>query len=138
VLGHYTATGGRSGTLEYGDKRAQLYLQSDGFGGTIHAGKVGGTSNRSIVIRNDKQVLAEAWRERVLPALRYRFVYAGEAFEVAAGSMSTTSEGRISRGPARVGAFRRPSGSARNFFVACHKELSDELVVALSSILLLR
>ncbi len=137
-LGRYTGTGRRSGTLEYGDKQANLYIQGAPFGGSVYAGKVGGRSNRSIVIRDETHVIAEVWREKIFPAKRYRFVHAGETFYVAGGGLSLTLPGGISRNGEQIGAFRRPSGSSRNLFLAVRKDLSDELKVCFGTIILLQ
>src|SRR5437879_8499691 len=84
-LGRYTGNGKKSATLEYGDKKATLYIQGGYLAGSVYEGKVGGSSNNSIVIRDDTRVIAEAWRIRIFPAAGYRCVYAGENFEITFG-----------------------------------------------------
>ncbi len=137
-LGRYTTSGPKSGELEYGGRKANLYIQAAPFWGSVYAGKVGGSSNRSTVIRDESHVIAEAWREKVLPAPRYRLVYQGKTLVVAAGGLSVTLPGSITRNGEQIGAFRRPSGSSRNLFVALRTDLEDELKVCLCAILLLR
>jgi hypothetical protein len=136
-VGRYTSTINKSGTLAYGGKTAGLFIQGGVVGGSRYAGKVGGTSNDSIVIRDDAHVIAEVWRENAMPPIRYRFVAGGETFSITTGGLSPTSAGTIVLGEEQVGAFRRGSGTLRNVFVALRPELSEELKVCLCSIILL-
>ena len=136
-IGRYTSNINKSGTLEYGGRKAALYIQGGVVGGSAYAGKVGGTSNDSIVIRDETRVIAEVWRENAVPPIRYRFVAAGETLQITTGGISPTSPGTILRGGEEVGAFRRQSVGARNVFVALRKELPDEMKVSLCSIILL-
>lgn len=136
-VGRYTSTINKSGTLEYGGKTAGLFIQGGVVGGSRYAGKAGGASKDSIVIRDEAHVIAEVWRENAVPPIRYRFVAGGETFSITTGGLSPTSAGAIVRGEEQVGAFRRASGTLRNIFVALRPELAEELKVCLCSIILL-
>jgi hypothetical protein len=137
-LGRYTGNGKKSATLEYGGKKATLYIQGGFLGGAEYAGKVGGSSNNSIVIRDDNGLIAEAWRVRIFPAAGYRCVYARDSFEITFGGIWATSQGSITHNREQIGAFRRPSASSRNRFLALPRNLSEELTVCLCSISLLQ
>lgn len=52
-LGRYTGKINKSATIEYSGKTITLYIQGATIGGSAYAGKVGGTANDSIVIRDD-------------------------------------------------------------------------------------
>ena len=136
-LGRYTSKINKSATIEYSGKTITLYIQGATPGGSAYAGKVGGTANDSIVIRDDHHVIAEAWRETTIPPIRYRFVYSGDTFEIRTGGLSPTSAGTIQQSDKQVATFRRPSLAARNTFIAFRKELADELKVCFCSIVLL-
>ena len=139
-IGRYIGNkvGDKSAALEYAGQKASLYIQGGLIGGSIYAGKVGGTSNDSIVIRDEARLIAECWRETVLPTISYRFVYSGQTFQIAMGGLSTTTPGTIFQNGRQVGAFRRPELASRNILIAISSELPDELKVCLCSIVLLQ
>jgi hypothetical protein len=135
-LGSYTGNRRKSGAFEYGGKKASLYIQGAPFGGSAYAGKVGGSSDRSIVIRDENRLIAEVWRVRVFP-VAYRLAYGGETLQITAG-IWPTRPGNIMRAGELVGVFRRPAVSSRNLFLACRGDLPDELKVYLCGICLLQ
>ncbi len=139
-LGRYIGTkiGDKSAVLQYGGKKASLYIQGGVLGGSIYAGKVGGTSDDSIVIRDETHLVAECWRESVVPAIEYRLVYSGETFRIATGGLSPTALGTITQDGRQLAAFRRPSLSERNILVAISSTLPDELKICFCSIVLLQ
>ena len=139
-LGRYIGTriGDKSATLQYAGKIASLYIQGGAIGGSTYAGKVGGTSDESIVIRDETHLIAECWREAVLPAINYRFVYSGETFRIATGGLSPTDLGTITQDGRQLAAFRRPSLSERNMLIAISSKLPDELKICLCSVVLLQ
>ena len=136
-LGRYTGNRRKSGTFECGDKKASLYIQGAPFGGSAYAGKVGGSSNRSIVIRDQNHLIAEVWRVRLFPNA-YRLEYGGDTLQIAADGIWPTRPGNITRAGELVGVFRRPAVSSRNLFLACRPDLPDELKVYLCGICLLQ
>ncbi len=138
-LGRYIGSNGRkSATLEYGGKTAQLYIQGALFVGSQYPGKVGGTANDSIVIRDADRVIAEVWRIRVFPAIGYRFIYAGKSFEINWGGVWPTALGSITHDRERIGGFRRYSISSRSLLLALQSNLSQELKVCICGICLLQ
>lgn len=139
-IGRYIGNrvGDKSATLQYAGKKADLYIQGGLIGGSIYAGKVGGTSNDSIVIRDDAHLIAECWRETALPAISYRFVYSGQTFRIAMGGLSPTTPGTIFQDGRQVGAFHRASLASRNTFIAISSKLPDELKICFCSIVLLQ
>ena len=136
-LGRYTTKINKSATIEYSGRTIELYIQGATLAGSAYAGKVGGASNDSIVIRDDQHVIAEVSRETAIPPIRYRFVYSGDTFEIRTGGLSPTNPGTVEHKGGQVAAFRRPSLVARNTFIAFRKELADELKVCFCSIVLL-
>jgi len=139
-LGRYIGTkiGDKSAVLQYAGKKASLYIQGGLVGGSIYAGKVGGTSNDSIVIRDETHLIAECWRESVIPVIEYRLVYSGETFRIATGGLSPTALGTITQDGRQLAAFRRPSLSERNMLVAISSKMPDELKICFCSIILLQ
>jgi hypothetical protein len=138
TVGTYTATGKKSATLEYATIKANLYIQGAPLGGSIYSGKVGGSTNNSIVIRDDARLIAEAWRTRVFPAATYRCACGGETFEITRGGLWPTRLGTIAQGPIQIGAFRRPAASSRNLFIVLRNNLPDELKLCLCALSLLQ
>jgi hypothetical protein len=137
AIGRYIGNINKSATIEAAGKTMQLFIQGAPLGGTIYAGKVGGTSDDSIVIRNDEREIAEIWRENAIPPLHYRMEYSGQSFDVTTGGLSPLAAGTITRANQQIGVFRRVSLSSRNIFVAFRRDLADELKVCLCSIVLL-
>ena len=137
-LGRYTGTGRKSALLQYSRKTANLYIQGAAIGGSTYAGRVGGKSNNSVVIRDDRHVIAEAWRTRVFPATRYKVKCSEDIIQMAFGGIWPTSPGTITRNGEQIAAFRRPNISSRNLFIAFRPQLSDELKVLLCAISLLQ
>ena len=139
-IGRYIGNkvGDKSATLQYAGKKADLYIQRGLIGGSTYAGKVGGTANDSIVIRDEAHLIAECWRETVLPAISYRFVYSSQTFHIAMGGLSPTTPGTILQDGRQVGALRRPEFASRNILIAISSELADELKVCLCIIVLLQ
>ncbi len=137
-IGRYTGKINKSTTLEYGGKKAALYIQGGVVGGSAYRGKVGGTTNDSIVIRDESHLIAECWRENALPPINYRLVYSGQTFHITTGGLSPTTPGTISQQGTQVGAFRRVSAGERNIFIAMSSMLPDELKICFCSIVLLQ
>jgi hypothetical protein len=138
-LGRYIGEGRRSATISYAGGTVRLYIQGSGRNRTKYSGKIGGTSDNSIVIRDDQRVLAEIWRQNALPPIVYRFVCPSQTLRIVTAGWRPTSTGSITREDGgQVATFRRPSLLARNVFVAIQPELSDELKVLLCSILVLQ
>ncbi len=136
-IGRYIGNINKSATIQHSGKTAQLFIQGAPLGGTIYTGKVGGTSDHSIVIRDDTHSIAEIWRENAIPPLRYRMKYSGQTFGITTGGLSPLATGTITHGDQQIAAFRRAALSSRNIFVAFRKGVPDELKVFLCSIVLL-
>lgn len=136
-IGRYIGNINKSATLKYGDMTAQLFIQGGLLGGSIYAGKVGGSSDNSIVIRNDKCVIAEIWRETAIPPWHYRMEYSGQTIGITTGGISPLATGKVTRGNEEIGAFRGVALSSRNLFIALRRDLPDELKVYICSIALL-
>ena len=136
-LGRYVGNINKSATITYSGKTLALYIQGATIGGSAYAGKVGGTSNDSIVIRDDQHLIAEIWRQTAILPIRYHFAYSGDTFEIRTGGLSPTSPGAIERNGEQIAAFRRPSVASRNIFIAFRNDLPDELKVCFCSVVLL-
>lgn len=114
----YVSALSKSATIQYAGATLRLYIQASGINRTMYSGKVGGTSDRSIVIRDNDRVVAEIWRQNALPPMEYRCVCAGETILVHTGGWHPTSPGTIEREGRQIGAFRRPSLCTRNLLIA--------------------
>ncbi|HMD60137.1 MAG TPA: hypothetical protein VKG78_01825, partial [Opitutaceae bacterium] len=97
-----------------------------------------GTSDTSIVIRDGERLVAEIWRENVLPPLTYGVAYSGDSYRLRTGGWLPTSPGTIERDGSQVGAFRRPGILSRNILVAFKPDIPDELKVVFCSVALLQ
>jgi hypothetical protein len=137
-LGRYISTGTKSATIEHDGKPMHLYIQGSGINRTIYSGKVGGSADNSIVIRDDDHLIAEIWRNNALPPVEYKLVYAGETFTIRSSGWSPTRAGTIDHGGQQAGAFRRPSIWAQNILIAVDGKISDELKRLFCSAVLLR
>lgn len=135
-LGRYTSIGRKSGEIVCHGRTLHLYIQGSGLNRTIYSGKVGGSCNDSIVIRENDHLIAEIWRTRILP-VEYRIVYWGETYEVCAGGWLPTAAGSIQTNGVRIGEFRRPHLLARNILVVFKNNLPAELNCVFCSVLLL-
>lgn len=137
-LGRYLATAMKSGDIQCATRTMRLLIQGSGINRTRYAGRVGGTSNNSIVIRDSEEVVAEAWRTRVLPVIEYKIEHGTRTFQMRMSSWSPTALGTIEQGQKQVAAIRRPRVFSRNTFVAFDKSIPDELKTVFMSLLLLR
>lgn len=136
-FGRYSGNDKMSATLTWGNEKADLYVQHAPLGGSIYKGRVGGTSDDSIVISNGTRLIAEVWRESAMPKMHYRFVYKGETYVIDIGAFPL-NQGAIKEGERQLACFRRPRIGARNILVGFHNGISDELKMCFSAILLLQ
>ncbi len=136
-LGRYSSIGRKSGDIVCRGRTLHLYIQGSGLNRTIYSGKVGGSSNNSIVIRDDERLIAEIWRTKVLLQMEYRIAYQGKSYEVRASGWRPTAAGTIETDGIQIGTFRRPRLLTRNILVAFQHDLPAELKCAFCSLLLL-
>jgi hypothetical protein len=136
-FGRYIGNDKMSATLTWGNDKADLYVQHASLGGSIYKGKVGGTSDDSIVISSGTRLIAEVWRESAMPKMHYRFAYEGETYLIDIGAFPL-NEGVITENGRQLACFRRPRIGARNILVGFYNGLSDELKMCFSAILLLQ
>jgi len=137
AIAKYIANSKKRGTLEFGGRKATLYVQGAPLGGSAFAGKVGGSTDDSIVIRDDAHLIAEAWRTRLFPPVRFRCDYRGEQYEITGVSWWGAGAGTVTRNGEQVGAICRPAPGSRNLFLALRRDLPEELKICLCSIALL-
>ncbi len=137
-IGRYIGNINKSGTLEYAGKKVGLYIQGGLFGGSTYSGKVGGTSDKSIVIRDDARLIAEIWRDNAIPPINYRVAYSGDTFYLTTGGILPTSTGAVTHNGRQIGVFRRAAVSARNLFAGFSSGLPEELKMCLSMIAFLK
>ena len=137
-LGRYVATGMKSGEIQCATRTMRLFIQGSGINRTRYAGRVGGSTDNSIVIRDGEQVVAEIWRTRLLPIIECRITHDTRTFQMRMSIWSPTALGTIEEGEKQVAAIRRPRMFSRNRFVAFDKSIPDELKTVFMSVLLLR
>jgi len=137
-FGRFTSALKRSANIACGGRSMHLYIQGSGINRTMYSGKVGGTANDSIVIRDDNGVIAEIWRRGAWPPITYEVAYGGEKFDVRTGGWRPSSPGTIHHNSEQVGAFRRPSVFRRNILIAFEKNLPAELRTIFCSTVLLQ
>jgi hypothetical protein len=137
-IGRYTADSRKRAKLEYAGKKTTMYIQGGPFGGSSFAGRVGGTTKDSIVVRDDSHVLAEIWRANVIPPVRYRCRSANHDCQITTAGFWGTGMGSVREGDDQIAAFRRNSLSSRNVFLAFRNDVRDELKLCICSIALLQ
>ncbi|MGH9684537.1 MAG: hypothetical protein ACRD4S_13115 [Candidatus Acidiferrales bacterium] len=137
-LGRYLGYTMKRADIEYGGRKATLFIQGGAIGGSAYAGKVGGASRVSIVIRNESHVIAEVLRKNARPPIDYEMNFQRQIIAIRTGGWSPTSAGIIRRGDEVIGRFRRPRLAYRKILVALRGDLPDELKVCLCSIILLQ
>ena len=138
AIAKYIGNSKKRGTLEFGGRKATLYIQGAPLGGSAFAGKVGGTTDDSIVIRDDAHLIAEAWRTKILPPVRFRCDYRGERYEITGVGWWGAGAGAVTRNGEHVGAICRPALGSRNLFLVLRRDLPEELKICLCSIALLQ
>ncbi len=137
-IANYVSHSTKSATLEHNADTATVFIQWSSFGGSAFAGKIGGTSNDSMLIRSEARVWAEIFRVKKFPVREYRCAYAGSDYQIRAPGLSATGTGTINLRGAAVGGFRRPAISQRNIFLALRTDLPQELAVCLCAVALLK
>ncbi len=127
----------RSATIQCGRNLMHLYIQGSGLNRTKYYGKVGGSAKNTIVIRNDRGLIAEIWRQNAFPPIHYRMVANGISFQVQTGGWLPSSFGSIECNGRQIGAFSRPSMLTLHTLIALKPDIPDEIKMSLCSLTLL-
>lgn len=127
----------RSATIQCGKQLMHLYIQGSGLNRTKYHGKVGGTANNTIVIRNQRGLIAEIWRQNAFPPIHYRMLAHGTIFQLQTGGWLPSSTGTIQCDGRQIGAFRRPSVLTLHTLIALKPDIPDEIKMSLCSLTLL-
>jgi hypothetical protein len=130
-LGSYLSQSRVRADLELRGKTYQMYIQRSGAFASEWAGKVGGTTDSTIVIRTAEQVIAELSVTRKFPAWSYAFVAAGRRYSVVGGGLLPTKPSIISAGAEQVGTYLRPSIVSRKILLALQRDLPDSALLAI-------
>ncbi len=117
--------------LELHGKTYQMYIQRSGAFVARWAGKVGGSSDRSIVIRNSESVLVELFPVRKFPTWSYSFIAEGEDYKITGGGWLPTKPLRIARATECVGIYQRDSLRSRKVLLALKRNLPDSALLAI-------
>ena len=130
-LGSYTSQSRVRADLELRGKTYQMYIQRSGAFASEWAGKVGGTTDSTIVIRTAEQVIAELSVIRKFPAWSYAFVADGRHYSIVGGGLLPTKPSIISAGAEQVGTYLRPSIVSRKILLALQRDLPDSARLAI-------
>lgn len=117
--------------LNLREKSCQMYIQRSGAFASEWSGKVGGTSDRSIVIRNSESVLLELFPLRKFPAWSYQFVADGRRFLTSGGGWLRTKPFSIFEASVQVGIYRRPRITSRKILLGLRNDLPDSALLAI-------
>jgi hypothetical protein len=137
-FGRYTTLSRARGTILFGGRKATLYIQGSGLKRSAFAGKVGGSSDRSIVIRDDDRVLAEAFREFKNRDLEYEVRAQQRTLTIRSPRFVVFSRGTIVQGSQQVGQYRRNTGVSRKILIAIDRQLPEDLRVWICCLILLQ
>jgi hypothetical protein len=130
-IGSYVSQSRVRADLELHGKTYQMYIQRTGAFASEWAGKVGGSSDRSIVIRNSEAVVTELFPARKFPAWAYSFTAEGQDYRIDGGGWLPTKPLRISRGIECVGIYVRDNLSSRKVLLALRHDLPDAALLAI-------
>ncbi len=117
--------------LQLHGKAYQMYIQRSGAFASSWAGKVGGTSDHSIVIRTSDSVVTELIPIRKFPAWSYSFTAAAQDYTIAGGGWLPTKPLRITRANECVGIYVRDNLRSRKVLVAVKRDLPDSALLAI-------
>jgi hypothetical protein len=130
-IGSYVSQSRVRADLELHGKTYQMYIQRTGAFASEWAGKVGGTTDSSIVIRTTEQLITELSAIRKFPAWSYAFVIDGHRYVTSGGGRLPTKPFSIFEAARRVGIYRRPSIASRKILLALHHDLPDSALLAI-------
>ena len=126
-LGRYTTMTRYRGTISFGARNATLYIQGSGLNRSSFAGKVGGTSDHSIVIRDGNRLLVEVSRRFDKGELVSGIDAEGRKFIMRSPRWALFSQGTVFENDHLIAQYRRPSGVSRKILVAFDRKLPQEL-----------
>ena len=130
-LGSYLSQSRVRADLELRGKTYQMYIQRSGAFASEWAGKVGGTTDSTIVIRTAERVIAELSVIRKFPGRSYAFVSDGRHYSVVGGGLLPTKPSIISAGTEQVGTYLRPGIVSRKILLALQRDLPDSALLAI-------
>jgi len=130
-LGSYLSQSRVRADLELRGKTYQMYIQRAGAFASEWAGKVGGTTDSTIVIRSANAVVAELSVVRKFPAWSCAFEADGRRYSVAGGGLLPTTPSIVSVATKQVGTYLRPSIVSRKTLLALERDLPDSALLAI-------
>jgi hypothetical protein len=137
-FGRYTTPTRVRGTISFSDRSATLYIQGSGINRSMFASQVGGTSGRSLVIRDDERLLAEVFRRFESGRLVSDLDASGRKLTMRSLRWAAFTRGSVFEGDRQVAEYRRNPGLSRKILIAFDRTLPQELRVCLCSLTLLR
>ncbi len=130
-LGSYLSQSRVRADLELRGKTYQMFIQRYGAFASEWAGKVGGTTDSTIVIRTADQLITELSVLCKFPAWSYAFEADGRRYTVSRGGLLPTKPVIVSAGTEQVGTYLRPSIASRKVLLALHRDLPDSALLAI-------
>ncbi len=130
-LGSYRSQSRVRVDLELRGKTYEMYIQRAGAFASEWAGKVGGTTDSTIVIRTAERVIGELSVLRKFPAWSYAFVADDRRYTVAGGGLLPTKPSIVSTGTNQVGVYLRPHIASRKILLALRRDLPDSALLAI-------
>ncbi len=123
-----------SATITLGERTIQQFIQRQ----SRYTGKVGGTSNSSIVFRDGSALIAEVFTTRFFPRRLFSMIWRAHEYVINPPTLAVRALACIRCDDQTVGAFRRSGILSRTVLIALQPDLDPELKVLLSSLALLR
>jgi hypothetical protein len=130
-LGSYLSQSRVRADLELRGTTYQMYIQRSGAFASEWAGKVGGTTDSTIVVRSTEQLITELSLIRKFPAWSYAFVADGRRYSVVGGGLLPTKPLVISTATEQVSTYLRPSIASRKILLALRRDLPDSALLAI-------
>ena len=130
-LGSYLSQSRVRADLELRGKTYQMYIQRAGAFASEWAGKVGGSTDSTIVIRTAEHLITELVILRKFPAWSYAFEADGRRYTVSGGGLLPTKPAMVFAGTEQVGTYLRPSIASRKVLLALHRDLPDSALLAI-------
>jgi hypothetical protein len=108
-----------------------MYIQRTGAFASEWAGKVGGTTDSTIVIRTAEQLITELSLIRKFPAWSYSFVADGRRYTARGGGLLRTKPSIVSVETEQVGTYLRPRIDSRKILLVLRRDLPDSALLAI-------
>ncbi|MGH9433552.1 MAG: hypothetical protein ACRD3T_18635 [Terriglobia bacterium] len=132
-LGRFRGRSGTAVTIEYVARQGREMISSR----PMANGPMQRASKQSIQIRDENQLMAEAFRQAGLSRTFYRLLWQQQEFRIEKRKWLTRGTSFVRRDAELIGVFRRTAGLSRKTLLALRNDLPEELKVCLGAIAVL-